>query len=200
MKKVVAIVAVMVLMMGLSAYAQDVASCKGKLNAIGYGAYAIGFGDVFDDTKMTVGNVTTEHSFDAGLGFGVIGQYGVLDKLFVGLEVGLQMYKAEAKTTGAQIPVPDVDETNTEVNILANGMYAISYTDDLNAFFITAGLGMYGGDNSEFGLNGGFMFRRMLSPNVGVMVMPRFHYVMSDPAGTMAQIAAGVVIPIPLNK
>lgn len=199
MKKVVAIVAVVVLMMSLSAYGQA-ASCKGKLNAIGYGSYAFGFGDVFKDSKETIGNYTVEHSFDAGLGFGVIGQYGVLDKLYAGLEIGLQMYKAKAEATPAQVAFPKVDETKTYVNVLANGMYAIMYTDDLNAFFVTAGLGLYGGEDSKFGFNAGVMFRRMLSPNVGIMVMPRFHYVTSDPALTMVQVAAGVVIPIPLNK
>jgi len=158
----------------------------GKMLTGGYAGYTLGFGDAFFDEDYG--------SFKAGISLGGTFHYGINEKMMIGGELGFQSYKSEVKLPA--ILGGSTSETNTRINILFNGLYAINYTDDENAFFVTAGGGFYGGEDSEFGIFGGIVYRKMVSETIGAYVMPRFHYVMADPAMTMLQIAVGVQIPL----
>ena len=158
----------------------------GKMLTGGYAGYTLGFGDAFPDNDV--------FSISAGISFGGTFHYGIKEKMMIGGELGFQSYKAEMTILGVS-----ASETSTETNILFNGLYAINYTDDENAFFVTAGGGLYGGSDSELGIFGGIVYRKMVSETVGAYIMPRLHYVMTDPAMTMLQIAVGVQMPIGSN-
>lgn len=192
MKRFIVIMVAIAALLAGSAMAQDM-GCKSKMMGSVYGAFAFGMGDAFKD-------ITTNHfevSMDAGIGFGGMFHYGVAEKIFVGAELGVQSYKAKSKYTGPANPAAAAlayDDSNMEVNFLANGLYAINYTDDANALFVTVGAGLYGGFD-DFGVNGGFMYRKMVSPNLGVFFMPRFHLLFSDPSAMMVQAAVGVSYP-----
>lgn len=193
MRKFLVIMIAVVALMACSAMAQDL-GCKGKMMGSAYASYAFGMGDAFK-------GVTTKHieiSQDAGIGFGGMFHYGVTEQIFVGGELGVQSYKAKSKYTGPANPAASAlnfDDSSMKINFLANCLYAINYTDDADAFFVTAGAGLYGGFD-DIGLNGGIVYRKMVSPSVGVFFMPRFHFLFSDPSAMMVQIAAGVSLPL----
>ncbi|MCK4607011.1 MAG: hypothetical protein KAU35_06930 [candidate division Zixibacteria bacterium] len=202
MKRVFVLTMALCLAITMTVTGQDL---TGKMLAGGYAGYTLGLGDPFGTEDFELMGVKVETKFDAGISFGGTFHYGVTEKLLIGGELGFQSYKSEVKTDATTImgvPIPATDESasETKMNILATGLYALNYTDDENALFVTFGLGLYGGlgdgDGGEIGLNGGVLYRKMVSETVGVYVMPRIHYVMSDPAAKMLQIAVGVQMPL----
>ena len=186
MKRVFVLTMALCLAITMTVTGQDL---TGKMLAGGYAGYTLGFGDAFPDDDV--------FSRNAGISFGGTFHYGINEKMMIGGELGFQSFKTEVELPA--ILGGSSSETSTEMNILFNGLYAINYTDDENAFFVTAGGGLYGGDDSELGIFGGIVYRKMVSETIGAYVMPRFHYVMSDPAMTMLQIAVGVHIPVGSN-
>lgn len=192
MKRALLLMLALCLVLSVSAMGQDeAAGLKGKMFVSGYGGYTIGFGDVFKDYEETtvLGDICI--SSDAGISFGGAFHYGVTEKLLVGGELGLQSYKAELTIMGVS-----ESETETEMNILASGLYALNYVEDEQAFFLAFGVGQYGGWD-EFGFNAGVLYSKKMGEKLSVFVMPRFHYVMVDPdAAMMFQVVAGVTFPI----
>ena len=197
MKKVLIAVLAVCLIISASAFSQ--VDVKGQMLASGYGGYTLGFGDPFGDTDYSYSGVTATSSYSAGIGFGGMFHYGITEKLMIGGEIGFQSYKAEVDIPGQTVmgvTIPGVSEstTSTENNILGNCLYAMSYEDE-SALFLTFGGGIYGGGDSEIGFFGGILYRKAFG-NIQGFIMPRFHYVMTDTAMKMFQIAAGVQFPI----
>jgi hypothetical protein len=144
--------------------------------------------------------------------------YGIGEKLMFGGELGFQIYEQKASGSVAGVAFPDTSTSEVKLNILFNGLYAFNYVEGEQGFFLTFGGGIYGGlggvldleqaiddlmagkevdeDGIAFGVNGGFLYTRMVSESLGLFVMPRFHLVFSDPTAKMFQIVAGVQIPI----
>jgi len=194
-------VAIAVLMFGLmvtgSAVGQDAFDLKGKMLTGGYLGYTLGFGDPFGETDFIGGST----DFSAGFSFGGHFHYGVSPKMLIGGELGFQSYNADVNTEatsigGFSIPSTSTSAGDTELNILGTALYAMNYTEDQKALYLTFGAGIYGGASSEFGFNGGVLWRTMVSPTIGLYVMPRFHLIMADTTMKMLQIAVGVQIPL----
>ena len=192
MKRALLLMLALCLVLSVSALGQDEdEGLKGKMFVSGYGGYTIGMGDAFFDEEETIGGVTVGASFKAGISFGGAFHYGVTEKLLVGGELGLQSYKAEVTIMGTS-----ASETETKMNILASGLYALNYVEDEQAFFLAFGVGQYAGWD-EFGFNAGVLYSKKMGEKLSVFVMPRFHYVMVDPdAAMMFQVVAGVTFPI----
>ena len=188
MKRAVLLMLALCLVLSVSALGQDEdAGLKGKMFVSGYGGYTIGMGDAFFDETIAGIDV----SFKAGISFGGAFHYGVSDKFLVGGELGLQSYKAEASFGGIS-----ASETETKMNILASGLYALNYVEDEQAFFLAFGVGQYAGWD-EFGFNAGVLYAKKMGEKLSVFVMPRIHYVMVDPdAAMMVQVAVGVTFPL----
>jgi len=178
-----AITLVLALLMCAPAFGQDF-DLKGNMVAGGYAGYTLGMGDPFGDDNGC--------SFDAGIGFGGTFHYGVTPKMMVGGELGFQSYKAEVDAvTIMGFTSPGTSSSSTETNFLGSCLYALNYADD-GAMFINFGAGLYGGADSEIGFFGGILYQKKLGETMNWFVMPRFHYVMTDTAMKMIQIAAGV--------
>ncbi|MCK4372738.1 MAG: hypothetical protein KAW61_06300 [candidate division Zixibacteria bacterium] len=188
MKRAVLLMLALCLVLSVSALGQDEdAGLKGKMFVSGYGGYTIGMGDAFFDETIAGIDV----SFKAGISFGGAFHYGVTEKLLIGGELGLQSYKSEASFGGIS-----ASETETKMNILASGLYALNYVEDEQAFFLAFGVGQYAGWD-EFGFNAGVLYAKKMGEKLSVFVMPRIHYVMSDPdAAMMVQVAVGVTFPL----
>jgi hypothetical protein len=188
MKRVLLLMLALCLVLSVSALGQDEdGGLKGKMFVSGYGGYTIGMGDAFFDETIAGIDV----SFKAGISFGGAFHYGVTEKFLVGGELGLQSYKAEASFGGIS-----ASETETKMNILASGLYALNYVEDEQAFFLAFGVGQYAGWD-EFGFNAGVLYSKKMGEKLSVFVMPRFHYVMADPdAAMMVQVAVGVTFPL----
>lgn len=188
MKRAVVLMLALCLVLSVSALGQDEdAGLKGKMFVSGYGGYTIGMGDAFFDETIAGIDV----SFKAGISYGGAFHYGVTEKLLIGGELGLQSYKAEASFGGIS-----ASETETKMNILASGLYALNYVEDEQAFFLAFGVGQYAGWD-EFGFNAGVLYAKKVGEKLSVFVMPRIHYVMVDPdAAMMVQVAVGVTFPL----
>lgn len=188
MKRAVLLMLALCLVLSVSALGQDEdAGLKGKMFVSGYGGYTIGMGDAFFDETIAGIDV----SFKAGISYGGAFHYGVTEKLLIGGELGLQSYKAEASFGGIS-----ASETETKMNILASGLYALNYVEDEQAFFLAFGVGQYAGWD-EFGFNAGVLYAKKVGEKLSVFVMPRIHYVMVDPdAAMMVQVAVGVTFPL----
>lgn len=188
MKRVLLLMLVLCLMLSVTAIAEEGDGLKGKMFVSAYAGYALGFGDVFDDVEYE----SFTASFDAGIGFGGAFHYGVTPKFLIGGEIGMQSYEAEVSILGIS-----ASETNTEMNILASGLYALNYVEGESAFFLAFGGGLYGGAvDDEMGVYGGVLYAKKVGEKFSIFVMPRFHYVMSDPAMTMVQVAVGATLPL----
>ncbi len=189
MKRTTAVLLATVLILAVSVQAQDF-NLKGKMMASGYLGYALGMGDVFDEYESDY----YKYSLDAGISFGGMFHYGIAEKFMIGGELMLQKYKAKAEYTGPSgYGFGDADDSETNTHILANCLYAMNYTDDNDAFFLTFGGGIY---DDDFGLNGGIVYRKMVSPTIGIFAMPRIHLVMADDTFELIHLAVGVMIPI----
>ena len=190
MKRVLLLMLALCLALSVTAVAEEGDGLKGKMFVSAYGGYAIGFGDAFKDIDEEIMGVTYKYSCDAGIGFGGAFHYGVTPKLLIGGEIGLQSYKAEATIGGVS-----ASETETKMNILASGLYALNYVEDESAFFLAFGGGQYAGYD-ELGFYGGVLYAKKVGEKFSIFVMPRFHYVMSDPAATMLQVVVGATLPL----
>ncbi len=183
MKRAVLLMLALCLVLSVSAVAENGNGMKGWMLVSGYGGYTIGMGDAFEDWEVA-GN---KHSRDAGISFGGAFHYGVTDMFLVGGELGFQSYKAEG---------PGYSNTETEMNILATGLYALNYVENEQAFFVAFGVGHYAGWD-EFGFNVGVLYTRMITDKLPAFIMPRFHYVMADPdAALMFQVVVGITFPV----
>ena len=65
-----------------------------------------------------------EYSCSPTIGFGGAFHYGVTPKLLIGGELGMQSYKAEVTYEGVS-----ASDSETEMNILFSGLYAMSYVE-----------------------------------------------------------------------
>lgn len=187
------------LLAGLLCLALSVTVCgqnlKGEMMIGGYAGYTLGFGDAFKDYEEPGFKLSSS----AGFNFGGMFHYGINEKMMIGGELGLQQYKADMEAVGTA-PIGTIvvegSDTETKLNILFNGLYALNYTED-KAMFLTAGAGIY---DSDFGLFGGILYRWAVSPTVFVFAMPRFHIVLADSTFELLQLSAGVQIPIGAKK
>ena len=221
MKRVIFIAAVLCTAFALGVSAQGL---KGKMALSAFGGYTMGLGDPFSDSDYSIypgfelPPITGSISFDAGIDAGVMFHFGVAEKIMIGLEIDMQQYKSKAtvddyEVMGIPVPGMSTEETQTKVNLLGNLMYAISYSETGSGTFLTVGAGIYGGlggtlslkeattaesiesSGSSFGINGGIMFRKMVGTSVGLFIMPRLHYVFSDPNSKLLMISGGISIP-----
>lgn len=200
MKNTIIMIFAVCLLVAGTASAEEEFNLKGKMLGSAYLGYTLGLGDPFGDESVTVGSSTYTASFKPGIGFGATFHYGVSPKIMIGGELGFQSYKVETEIPSGSVGSVSfgggsASASSTETNFLGSALYALNYTDDQKALFLTAGAGIYGGASSDLGLNFGVVWRTMVSEKIGIMVMPRFHYVLADTALKMLQIAAGVQIP-----
>jgi len=186
MKRAILLMVALCLMVSGSAVAENGNGMKGWALVSGYAGYTIGMGDAFKDWEA----FGVKYSQDAGISFGGAFHYGVTDMILIGGELGFQSYKAEATVEGVS-----ASDTEIKMNIIGSGLYALSWTENEQAFFIAFGVGYYGGWE-EVGFNAGVLYSKMLGSGYPVFIMPRFHYVMSDPAATMLQVVVGVSFPV----
>ncbi|MDH3890311.1 MAG: hypothetical protein OEV49_04440 [candidate division Zixibacteria bacterium] len=186
MRRSLLLMLVLCLALSVTAAAEEGDGMKGWALVSGYGGYTFGFGDLFFDETIAGVNV----SFEAGLSFGGAFHYGLTDKFFLGGELGFQSYKTQASLGGLS-----ASTTDTKLNILASGLYALNYVENQQALFLAFGAGQYSGLD-EFGFNAGVLYTRMAGDKFAWFVMPRFHYVLTDPSGTMVQVVLGVTLPV----
>lgn len=154
---------VFIFVFGSAAYSQDL---EGKIKAGGYLGYTIGFGDAFSGPA------------DAGVNFGGTFHYGIKENLMIGGELGLQSYDYGS-------------ESDTKVNIIGSVLYPLNYTDE-KAFYLTGGAGIYGGNDSGFGINGGIVYSFQVAESIQIYGMPRLHIVFMDNTPMMLSLSAGV--------
>ncbi len=189
MKKGIVLVLALCLAFSTVVNAENGNGLKGKMYVSGYGAYAIGMGDVFKE--YTAGEYKFKSS--AGIGFGGAFHYGVNPKMLIGGELGFQSYKYESS---GPAPYPSVSDTETKMNILATAFYALNYVENQSALFLAFGAGQYGGFD-KLGFNAGVMYSKMMAAGWILFVMPRLHYVMTDPdAAMMFQVLVGASFPL----
>jgi len=208
-------------MLSVPALAQN-DGLKGRTFLSGYGGYSFGVSDPWGDQEAVVNTpihtVVTTGSLDPSLSVGAMFHYGVSQKLMIGAEFGIQRYKTDEQGTIDGALYDRGSETKTRVNGFLNGLWALSYREGDGGFFVTGGAGFYGGlngplnwrqvvedvlagkdqdnDGAVFGVNGGLMYTHMVSENLAVFVMPRFHLVFSDPTAKMVQVVGGIQIPV----
>lgn len=209
------------LVLSVSALGQD-EGLKGKSFISGYGGYTVGMGDPWGDQEVNITllgiPVEMTSKLDPTLSFGAMYHYGVSDKLMLGCEIGFQTYDEEASAVVGGMVIPPESLTETKANILFNGLYALNYVEGEKGFYITFGGGIYGGlggvldfeqaltdaaagkdideGGAAFGFNGGILYTHMVSEGFGLFVMPRFHFISSDPTSKMVTISAGVQFPL----
>jgi len=159
--------------------AQGVKSCM----MVGpYAGYTIGFGDAFDDYE--IGGV--EYSNGPNLNFGGNIHYGLSDKMMIGGDLYVQRYSGSAEGPGI-----DISESDTEVNFLFSGLYALSYMQ-ASMLMLNVGAGIYGDESSEFGIYGGIVYEKMVGRTMSLFINPRLHFVLADDTITMLQLAVGL--------
>lgn len=171
MKCIIVAALALCIILSVSSLGQDM---TGKMKAGGYLGYTLGMGDAFQNT-------------DAGICLGGQFYYGWKENLMIGGELMLQSYGH------------DGGGGSTELNILANGLYVMNY-DDETAFFLTGGAGFYDFGGMKLGLNGGIVYRKMVSPTMAVFGSPRFHVIFADGTPMLIQLAIGVEFPLGEKK
>ncbi len=183
MKRGLLTLAMICFLFTMSASSQDL---TGEMYVGGFLGYSLGMGDVFQD----VDNAYYKYSFGPGFNFGGTFHYGMNEKMMLGGEMMFQSYKAdlEYKTSAYTF---GGSGSSTEFNILGSVLYALSY-DDESAFFLMGGAGLYGFGGMKLGLNAGVMYRKMLSPKLGIYGAPRFHLVLAESTYELLQIMVGV--------
>jgi len=178
---------VLCLMMSGSAIAENGNGMKGWMLISPYVGYSFGFGDAFKDYEF----LGETWSRDAGISFGGAYHYGVSPMFLVGGELGFQSYKTEVSVGGLS-----VSDSEIKMNIIGSGLYALSWTENEQAFFVTFGAGYYGGWEA-IGLNGGILYSKMVNDKYPLFLMPRIHIVFDDPdTAMMFQILFGISFPI----
>jgi hypothetical protein len=88
------------------------------------------------------------------------------------------------------IPGIDVSETQTELNVMVNTLYAVSQSRN-SALFLMGGTGLYDFGGMKMGLNTGLVGRKQVSDNVYLFGMPRLHIVLTDSTPMMIQLTMG---------
>lgn len=164
---------------------------KGQNWVTGHLGYAFGMGSAFQTYSEPYSNI--EYSNDAGIGFGGQYYYGLKHNLLIGGELMFQSYKYEVSylpDLAAGYPGTSVSHTQTETNILANGLYAVNQTRN-SALFLLGGTGFYDFGGMKLGLNTGIVWRTQISDKVHFFGMPRIHLVMTDNTPTMFQLTLG---------
>ncbi len=172
-----------------SAFAQ-VYDLTGQMMAGAYLSYAFGMGDIFKDYEDADVKVTR----NAGIGFGGTFYYGLKEKIMIGGELMFQHYGGDIKykvSTPSYSYTGSGGSSTTKLDILANGLYAMSY-DDESAFFLSGGAGLYDYGGMKLGLNAGVLYRKMVSDKVYIYGSPRFHLVFGDVTFELLQLAVGV--------
>jgi hypothetical protein len=168
MKRIILTVLIAGLLISTPVLGQD--DLTGKMFAGGYLGYGFGLGDAFP------GDV------DAGFGFGGTFHYGLNERMMIGGELGFQNYDSGT-------------ESELETNILFNGLYAFNYTRE-TGFYLTFGGGFYGGNDTNFGINGGIVYSKLISETISLYGMPRLHIIFADETPMILQLAVGIHIPI----
>ncbi len=142
---------------------------EGKMIASGFLGYTFGFGDAFE-------------YIDAGLNFGGSYHYGITEKYLVGGELSFQTYKFDLGPLG--------DHSETELNILATALMDLNTTDE-GGLFLTGGVGIYGGESSSFGINGGIVYTKAVAETIKLFGMPRLHIILDDNTPMMLSLSVG---------
>jgi hypothetical protein len=190
MKRSVQICFVVCLLLAASASAQ-MQDFTGQTWATGHLGYAFGMGDAFQDYSDPY--TGAELSSDAGIGFGGQFYYGVKPNMLIGGELMFQQYKVSLHMpANLSLGIPEIDESDsqTELNILANTMFAVSQSRT-SALFLMGGTGLYDFGGTELGLNTGLFWRKQVSDNVHLFGMPRLHVVFADTTPMMIQFTMG---------
>jgi opacity protein-like surface antigen len=192
MKRTLLIAALFCLIVSASASAQtQMRDFEGQIWATGHLGYAFGMGDAFSSYSEPIYN--TEYSSDAGLGFGGQVYYGVQKNLLIGGEILFQTYTVSMEAPpnlALGFPGIDESESETEINLIANTLYAVSQSRK-SALFLMGGTGLYDFGGTELGFNTGLVWRRQVSDNVHLFGMPRLHVVLADNTPTMIQLTMG---------
>ncbi len=190
MRRTLLICAVFCLVISASAGAQ-MSDFKGQTWATGHLGYAFGMGNAFSSYSEPITN--TEISSGPGIGFGGQFYYGLKDNLLIGGELMFQSYTTKMSAPAnlaLGIPGINVSESQTELNLIANTLYAVSRTRN-SALFLTGGTGFYDFGGMQLGLNTGLVWRKQVSDNVHLFGMPRLHVVLTDSTPTMIQLTMG---------
>ncbi len=190
MKRILLMCAVICLIISVSASAQWT-DFKGQTWLSGHLGYAFGMGDAF--VNYTEPYTNAKFSNDAGIGFGGQFYYGLQDKLLIGGELLIQRYTAKMTTPAnlsLGIPEMDLSDSQTELNILVNTLYAVNQTRS-STLFLSGGTGLYDFGGMQLGLNTGLVWRQQVSDNVYLVGMPRFHVVFTDNTPMMIQLTMG---------
>jgi len=190
MKRVLLMLVVLMLVVAVSANAQ-MRDFKGQTWFTGHLGYAFGMGDAF--ASYTEPATSTEFSFGPGIGFGGQFYYGLDQKWLVGGELMLQSYTAKMSAPAnlaLDLPAMDVSETETEINVIANSLYAVNQTPKSSLFWM-GGAGLYDYGGMEPGINSGFVWRYQVSDDWYLMGMPRMHVVFTDNTPMMVQLTLG---------
>jgi len=190
MKRALLICAVFCLVISASANEQ-MYDFKGQTWATGHLGYAFGMGSAFSSYSEPYTN--TEYSSDAGIGFGGQVYYGLKENLLIGGELLFQRYTMKMSVPAnlaLGLPEIDVSESQTELNVLVNTLYAVNRTRS-STLFLMGGTGLYDFGGTQLGLNGGLVWRKQVSDNVHLFGMPRLHVVLTDSTPTMIQLTMG---------
>lgn len=193
MKRLVLFISIFVFALAGSAGAQGLFDMTGQMLATGYFGYSLGFGDAFQDIEVPGMKVSFGPTFNFGGQF----FYGWKGNLMVGGEMMLQSYKLKAEytevdwATGLETTY-EASDSETKFNIVAEVLYGLNYTDE-SGFFLNGGLGIY---DSDVGMCGGFMFRKLVSEKIYIYGMPRLHVIFADSTPMILQLAAGLQFPI----
>lgn len=169
---------------------------KGQNWVTGHLGYAFGMGSAFE--SYTEPYTNTEYSSGAGIGFGGQYYYGLKHNLLIGGELMFQSYTFEISSPpnlALGYPGMDVSETETEINIIANSLYAVNQTRN-SALFLMGGTGLYDFGGMKLGLNTGVVWRTQVSDKVHLFGMPRMHLVMTDNTPMMFQLTLGAQFSI----
>ncbi len=193
MKQVLLICTLFCLVISASVSAQQMPmrDFTGQSWATGHMGYAFGMGSAF--SSYTEPFTNTEFSSGPGVGFGGQFYYGLKHNLLIGGELMFQRYTAEISSPpnlALSLPGIDVSESQTEVNLIVNTLYAVKQTHN-SAIFLTGGTGLYDFGGMKLGLNTGFVGRKQVSDNVHLFAMPRLHIVMADSSPMMFQFTMG---------
>ncbi len=190
MKRTLLICAVFCLVISASVSAQ-VRDFKGQTWATGHLGYAFGMGSAFSSYSEPITN--TEISSGPGIGFGGQFYYGWKNNLLIGGELMFQSYTVEMSrpaNLALGIPEIDVSESETELNLIANTLYAVNQTRSSD-LFLMGGTGLYDFGGMQLGLNSGLFWRKQVSDNVHLFGMPRLHVVLTDNTPMMVQLTMG---------
>ncbi|MCX6831880.1 MAG: hypothetical protein NT028_07045 [candidate division Zixibacteria bacterium] len=188
MKKILVLVAVIMLFGMTAVYGQAIGDLKGKMAVGGFLDYGIGFGDQFKSFDYV--GFTAKSSL--GLSFGGKFLYGVAPKIAV---KGLFDYQTESY----KVTILGVEAKSSYhiLEISANGMYFFSPEKKMCPY-VEAGPGMYsfgdgGSSTSKIGVNAGIGGIYMINEKLAIDAGGRFHMIFTDVKKTnYVDIHAGV--------